>query len=79
VLFALQTARRGIPAMAHAATLGYLDYISEQHPPLNLVQAQRDCFGAHTYARIDRPPEQAFHSVWAPTKDPAAAARAKPH
>jgi len=50
----------GIPFMASAASLGYLEAISRAELPTNLIQAQRDHFGAHTYRRMDR--EGIFHT-----------------
>ncbi len=54
----------GVPCLAFAASLGYLDSYSHGRLPANLLQAQRDCFGAHRYERIDRPRGQTFHSDW---------------
>jgi 6-phosphogluconate dehydrogenase len=44
------------------STLGYLDAYSSEKMPVNLIQAQRDLFGAHTYQRIDK--EGSFHTEW---------------
>ncbi len=52
----------GIPCPAFSASLAYFDSYRSQQLPANLIQAQRDCFGAHTYERIDRP--GVFHSEW---------------
>jgi 6-phosphogluconate dehydrogenase len=52
----------GIPVPAFAASLSYFDAYRSTKLPLNLVQAQRDCFGAHTYERTDR--SGAFHTEW---------------
>jgi len=52
----------GIPMMTYAASLGYFDANRAGRLPLNLVQAQRDLFGSHTYERTDR--EGVFHSEW---------------
>lgn len=52
----------GIPASALAASLGYFDAYRSAVMPTNLIQAQRDFFGAHTYQRIDE--EGIFHSNW---------------
>ena len=52
----------GIPSMALANTLNYFDAFSSSNLPLNLIQAQRDYFGSHTYERNDR--EGVFHSEW---------------
>ncbi len=50
----------GIPAMCFASALGYLDAFRAKRLPANLIQAQRDYFGAHTYQRIDK--EGTFHT-----------------
>jgi 6-phosphogluconate dehydrogenase len=52
----------GIPAPAFSASLAYYDSYRSARLPANLIQAQRDLFGAHTYERTDR--EGAFHSDW---------------
>ena len=54
--------RLGIPTPAFAAALAYYDGYRSERLPANLLQAQRDYFGAHTYHRIDR--EGVFHSDW---------------
>jgi len=54
--------RLGIPTPAFAAALAYYDGYRCERLPANLLQAQRDYFGAHTYNRIDRP--GVFHSDW---------------
>jgi 6-phosphogluconate dehydrogenase len=51
-----------LPAFSSALTF-YDGYRSEQLPA-NLLQAQRDYFGAHTYKRIDKPRDQVFHTNW---------------
>ena len=60
------TVRRGVAAgialPAMAASLAYFDGIRRARLPANLLQAQRDYFGAHTYARRDRP--GSFHTDW---------------
>jgi 6-phosphogluconate dehydrogenase len=55
-------AETGIPAPAFMASLAYYDSFRTARLPTNLTQAQRDCFGAHTYERLDRP--GVFHSDW---------------
>jgi 6-phosphogluconate dehydrogenase len=55
-------ARAGIPVLAMAGSLGYFDMYRTARLPANLIQAQRDYFGAHTYQRIDR--EGVFHTEW---------------
>ena len=54
----------GIPAPALTAALGYFDGYRSARLPANLLQAQRDYFGAHTYERIDRPRGEFFHTNW---------------
>lgn len=44
----------GIPSMCFSASLDYFDAMRAERLPANLIQAQRDFFGAHTYQRIDR-------------------------
>lgn len=51
-----------VPVPCFMATLGYLDSFRSSRLPANLIQAQRDCFGSHTYERIDR--EGSFHTEW---------------
>lgn len=53
---------RGIPTPVLSASLAYLDSVGSARLPANLIQAQRDFFGAHTYERVDR--EGAFHTQW---------------
>jgi len=52
----------GIPMMGISASLAYFDAYRSERLPANLIQAQRDYFGAHTYRRIDR--DGAFHTKW---------------
>jgi 6-phosphogluconate dehydrogenase len=54
----------GVPVPALASALCYYDGIRSERLPANLLQAQRDYFGAHTYERIDRPRGQFFHTNW---------------
>jgi 6-phosphogluconate dehydrogenase len=54
--------RLGITTPAMAASLAYFDSFRRGRLPANLIQAQRDLFGAHTYERIDR--EGVYHSEW---------------
>ncbi|MBE2234154.1 MAG: decarboxylating NADP(+)-dependent phosphogluconate dehydrogenase [Anaerolinea sp.] len=54
----------GIPAPALSSALAFHDGYRCQRLPANLIQAQRDYFGAHTYERIDRPRGQFFHTNW---------------
>ena len=54
----------GLPVPAFSASLAYYDSLRSARLPANLLQAQRDFFGAHTYERIDRPAGQWFHTQW---------------
>jgi 6-phosphogluconate dehydrogenase len=56
--------RAGIPCPAFSATLAYIDSLRSERLPANLLQAQRDYFGAHTYKRIDKPADVSFHAIW---------------
>jgi 6-phosphogluconate dehydrogenase len=58
-------AKAGIPAPAYASALAYFDGMRSERLPANLIQAQRDFFGAHTFERIDRPDGGPFHHDWA--------------
>jgi len=49
---------------AFGASLAYYDSLRSERLPANLLQAQRDFFGAHGYERIDKPAGQAFHTEW---------------
>jgi 6-phosphogluconate dehydrogenase len=52
----------GIPMMATSASLAYFDAYRSERLPANLIQAQRDFFGAHTYRRVDK--NGVFHTMW---------------
>ncbi len=52
----------GIPVPAFSGSLAYYDSYRSERLPANLIQAQRDFFGAHTYERVDKP--GIFHSSW---------------
>jgi 6-phosphogluconate dehydrogenase len=52
----------GIPVPAMSGALSYFDAYRSEHLPANLIQAQRDYFGAHTYRRIDK--DGVFHTQW---------------
>jgi 6-phosphogluconate dehydrogenase len=59
----VQTANAsGIPCLAMSASLAYFDSYRHSRLPANLIQAQRDYFGAHTYERVDK--EGIFHTEW---------------
>lgn len=54
----------GIPVPAITSALCYFDGFRSERLPANLLQAQRDYFGAHTYERIDKPRGEFFHTNW---------------
>ena len=54
----------GIPMPAFSSALSWFDGYTSEKLPANLLQAQRDYFGAHTYERTDAPRGQAFHTNW---------------
>ncbi len=54
----------GIPMPAFSSALSYFDGYTTSRLPANLLQAQRDYFGAHTYERVDRPRGEFFHTNW---------------
>ncbi len=54
----------GIPVPAMTSALSYFDGIRTARMSANLLQAQRDYFGAHTYERVDRPRGEFFHTDW---------------
>lgn len=54
----------GLPMPCTTAALSFLDGYTSERLPANLLQAQRDYFGAHTYERIDRPRGEFFHTNW---------------
>jgi 6-phosphogluconate dehydrogenase len=54
----------GVPAPAFTTALSYFDGYRSERLPANLLQAQRDYFGAHTYERVDRPRGEFFHTNW---------------
>jgi 6-phosphogluconate dehydrogenase len=61
-LFVKTAVDLGIPALAMGASLAYYDAYRSETLPANLIQGQRDFFGAHTYRRIDM--EGVFHTDW---------------
>ena len=54
----------GIPVPAFASALSYFDGYRSERLPANVLQAQRDYFGAHTYERVDKPRGEFFHTNW---------------
>ena len=59
--------KMGIPTPALSTALAYYDGYRAERLPANLLQAQRDYFGAHTYERVDKPRGQFFHTNWTGT------------
>jgi 6-phosphogluconate dehydrogenase len=58
------SAKKGIPTPAFSTALSFYDSYRSDRLPANLLQAQRDYFGAHTYERIDKPRGEFFHTNW---------------
>ena len=56
--------KAGIPMPAFSSALSYFDGYTCASLPANLLQAQRDYFGAHTYERTDAPRGEMFHTNW---------------
>jgi 6-phosphogluconate dehydrogenase len=54
----------GVPVPAMSSALSFYDGYRRERLPANLLQAQRDYFGAHTYERVDRPRGEFFHTNW---------------
>ena len=54
----------GVPAPAFSSALSFYDGYRSEQLPANLLQAQRDYFGAHTYERVDKPAGEFFHTNW---------------
>ena len=54
----------GIPVPAFSTALAFYDGYRTGNLPANLLQAQRDYFGAHTYERTDKPRGEFFHTNW---------------
>ncbi|HEY5910774.1 MAG TPA: decarboxylating NADP(+)-dependent phosphogluconate dehydrogenase [Verrucomicrobiae bacterium] len=57
-------AKKGIPVPVFSTALAFYDGYRSERLPANLLQAQRDYFGAHTYERLDQPRGQFFHTNW---------------
>ncbi|HSX04766.1 MAG TPA: decarboxylating NADP(+)-dependent phosphogluconate dehydrogenase [Rhabdochlamydiaceae bacterium] len=60
----MKAAEWGIPTPCLSTSLAYFDGARTERLPANLLQAQRDFFGAHTYERIDQPRGKFFHTEW---------------
>jgi 6-phosphogluconate dehydrogenase len=56
--------KKGIPVPAMSTALSFFDSYRTERLPANLLQAQRDYFGAHTYERTDKPRGEFFHTNW---------------
>ncbi len=63
----------GVPTPSMSAALNYYDSYRSERLPANLLQAQRDYFGAHTYERTDKPRGEFFHTNWTGTGGKTAA------
>src|SRR5437016_11661620 len=57
-------AKKGIAVPAFSTALAFFDGYRSERLPANLLQAQRDYFGAHTYERVDKPRGEFFHTNW---------------
>ena len=62
-----EAAQLGIPVPAMSTALAFYDGYRSERVPANLIQAQRDYFGAHTYERVDRERGEFFHTNWTGT------------
>ncbi len=60
----IRAIENGIPVPAFSAAMSYYDGYRSDSLPANMIQAQRDYFGAHTYERIDKPRGEYFHTDW---------------
>lgn len=58
------SALKGIPTPCFSTSLAFFDGYKSERLPANLLQAQRDFFGAHTYERVDQPRGKFFHTNW---------------
>jgi 6-phosphogluconate dehydrogenase len=65
-----RAAVQGIPVPAFSSALSYFDSYRSENLPANLIQAQRDYFGAHTYERTDQPRGKFFHLDWPESRRP---------
>lgn len=60
----IEAIKNGVPTPTFSAALAYFDGYTSDKLPQNLLQAQRDYFGAHTYERVDAPRGKAHHTNW---------------
>ncbi len=67
-----RAAAAGLPVPAYSAALAFYDGYRSSRLPANLIQAQRDYFGAHLYEAVDRPRGEFFHTDWTGRGGPAA-------
>jgi 6-phosphogluconate dehydrogenase len=58
------SALNGVPTPTFSSALSYYDSYRSARLPQNLLQVQRDYFGAHTYSRVDHPKDERFHTDW---------------
>jgi len=63
----MKAVEAGVPAPAFTTALAFYDGYRSARLPANLLQAQRDYFGAHTYERVDKPRKEFFHTNWTGT------------
>ncbi len=66
----VQAVQHGYPSGSLMASLSYFDAYRSANLPTNLIQAQRDYFGAHTYQRVDDPSGVFYHTEWMHTDKP---------
>jgi 6-phosphogluconate dehydrogenase len=59
-----QAVKLGVPVPAMSSALAFYDGYRRGRLPANMIQAQRDYFGAHTYERVDKPRGETFHTNW---------------
>ncbi|HEV8186026.1 MAG TPA: NADP-dependent phosphogluconate dehydrogenase [Chthoniobacterales bacterium] len=71
-----QAVQHGVAVPAFSASLGYFDSYRQERLPSNLLQAQRDFFGAHTYERVDKP--GVFHTEWLESGEQPTEKKAEP-
>ena len=64
VKFAVETFTLGVAIPCHSASLQYLQTYTKAQSSANIIQAQRDYFGAHTYERVDDTSGKKYHTIW---------------
>ena len=70
VIHGYGAALEGVSIPAFSSALSYFDAYRTEKLPANLIQAQRDYFGAHTFERVDQPRGKFFHVDWPDPKRP---------